>query len=117
MNMALLLGVAAVISAPAIKDPPNGPSGIIGEWELQSLTIGGKEMEPPAPPLRYKFTAEGKWVMCCGSHELAGQNRTYEVNDKPTQAWIELTADARTPDRRSKGIFQIEGDTLTLCTA
>ena len=116
MNAALLLGVVVGVSAPTIKDPPKKPPAIVGEWELESLTVDGAEAPPER--LRYKFSADGKWVICCGTREMTGLNRGYEVDAKANPPRIDLVTDTRLKDSiRTEGIFKLDGDTLTLCTA
>jgi uncharacterized protein (TIGR03067 family) len=116
MNPTLILGVVVGVAAPTIKDPPTKPSAIVGEWELESLIVDG-EKSPPAG-LRYKFAADGKWVIYVGSREMTGLHRGYEVDVKTNPPRIDLVTDTRLKDSiRTEGIFRLDGDTLSLCTA
>src|SRR6476620_7886401 len=118
MNVALLLGVAIVVSTPPIKDSPKPAPAIVGEWVPDSLTMGG--VTTTAPEGRsYEFTAHGLWIT--RRDGVAGKSYpdVYELDSKANPPTIDKWPLVRLDDNRAPspmlGIYQLEGDTLTIC--
>ena len=52
MHATLFLALA--LSAPALKDPPKKAPTVVGEWEVESITSGGRST-PTAPRIKVDF--------------------------------------------------------------
>jgi uncharacterized protein (TIGR03067 family) len=115
MNTIGWLGLALATSAPALKDPPKKAHDLTGEWLVEQVTSGGRRLE--SANLVYKFTADGKWLIYRDGMELTAPNRQYTADPKARPATVELIADATRPATRREGIYEVDGDTLTMCVA
>ena len=116
MQATLLLGAALALGAPALKDPPKKPHNIVGEWVVESAMTAGKARPQAGDPLKYVFTADGKWIVYRGERKLTGDQRGYVTDAKKDPPTIDLTIDVADQEtRKTLGIFKVEGDTLTLC--
>jgi uncharacterized protein (TIGR03067 family) len=117
VNPALLLAAALAVSAPALKEKPKADADPIGEWEMQSTTISGRETKTTGR-LVYSFTKAGKWAIERDGKELATTlDRRIEFDPKPPLPTIDLITNAASPTARLRGIYKIDGDTLTICGA
>ena len=114
MYPSLCLTLALTVSAPAGKDPPKkeAPS-LAGDWAVESAVIGGKRDDPPAGTT-WAFTADGKSVLSVAGGKGAGPGpSTYTVDAKKDPAQVDIAAGPK--GMPMKGIYRVEGDTLTLC--
>jgi uncharacterized protein (TIGR03067 family) len=115
MSATLLLALA--LAAPGPKDPPKKDAPApVGEWEVESVVIAGKPRALGPNPLYYTFTADGKWHI----HRAAGippaTDRAYYFDPKADPPTIDLNHEpAEQEVRLTRGIYKIEGDTLTIC--
>jgi uncharacterized protein (TIGR03067 family) len=108
--MSLLLGLAVTVAAPGPKEPPKKePPTLVGDWVIDSLTIGAEKFAEIHGT--FTFKPDGK----CES-KLDGQKSfttgAYTIDMKKEPPTIDLQEG---PDKPSKGIFKIDGDTLTMC--
>jgi uncharacterized protein (TIGR03067 family) len=114
MQALLVLGVAIALAAPAPKDPPKKVPSVVGMWEMESSMYAGVPRRLGAQPLRYEFTDNGKWYSYRGERKMA--ERTYSTNPKADPPTIDLNYDPTEQNPpMGRGIFKVEGDTLTLC--
>jgi len=116
MNATLLLGAALIVSAPGLKDPPKKANDPTGEWVVESTTSAGRMLAASAN-LVYTFTPDGKWLIHRDGMELVAPNRGFAHDPKPNPPTIDLISNATRPDTARLGIYKIEADTLTICTA
>ena len=115
MYASVLVGLAVLVAAPAPKEVPKKDPGIIGEWVVQKMVVGG--MDLPAPPGgqgTFNFTADGKLIVKEGAKEKPDE-ATYTVDTKKSPAEIDLIPPPKEKVGNMPGIFKIDGDTLTIC--
>ena len=111
MSTQLLVGLALVVGAPALKPTPKvpDPPSLVGEWVVESWIADG-EPEPCAGRT-VTFSKGGAFVAHeNGEHLGAG---TFTCDPKSDPAEVDM-AEGGSPDP-GKGIWKLEGDTLTLC--
>ena len=116
MNAVLLLTTALTVSAPALKEKPKAAEADpTGDWEMESTTVSGRP-SVLSGRLVYSFTKDGKWVLSRDGKELATTlDRRVEFDARAAQPTIDLITNAANPTARLRGIYKIEGDTLTIC--
>jgi uncharacterized protein (TIGR03067 family) len=107
------LGLALAASAPALKDLPKKANDLTGEWVVERVAVANKTLS--SGDLVYTFTADGKWLIHRDGTELPAPNRQYTADPKARPATVELIADATRPATRREGIYEVDGDTLTMC--
>ena len=114
---ATLLFAVLTIGAPALKEKPKADNDIVGEWVLESMTSGGRgRPQANASPLRYTFTADGKWTVTRGELTLGSGMRGYFTDPKKNPATIDLISDTTEQEQSPRlGIYKVEGNILTLC--
>ena len=115
MYPSVLVGLALVVGAPGAKDPPKKEVSIVGEWVGEKAVAGGKEKPVPEGGVTMTLTADGKFIVREGKREQAEQG-TYKTDTKKDPAEIDIMPPSEKAGRGTiRGIFKIEGDTLTLC--
>jgi uncharacterized protein (TIGR03067 family) len=114
MQGMLVVIAAFVLSAPAPKDPPKKVPSVVGVWEMESYTYAGTPRRLGAQPSRYEFTDDSKWFTYRGERKTG--ERTYSTNPKADPPTIDLNYDPSEQNPpMGRGIFKVEGDTLTVC--
>jgi uncharacterized protein (TIGR03067 family) len=112
----LLFGLALVVGAPALKDPPDTDPRLVGTWAVATATTYGVEV--PDYRLTITFARDGT---CQIAGEIGGQARSqcggYTLDPKRNPAQLDLTevTPGMPPVRTNLAIYKIVGDTLTLC--
>lgn len=114
---ASLLALAFTITAPALKEKPKADNEIVGEWLLESMVGAGKGRPQANPmPLRYIFSADGKWSVIRGELTLGDGTRGFHTDPKKNPAMIDLIMDVTEQEPTIRpGIYKIDGNILTLC--
>ncbi|HKB03931.1 MAG TPA: TIGR03067 domain-containing protein [Gemmataceae bacterium] len=110
----VLLSLALAVGAPQAKDKPKAEPSLVGEWELESRTLGGAPILPfaLAGRIRYTFKAAGECVITVGTG-VPPTRYTFLHDpkaDPPTFAFLQGAAGPVV-----EGIYKVDGDTLTLC--
>jgi uncharacterized protein (TIGR03067 family) len=120
----LLAALALAVGAPVPKDPPKSAPSVVGEWVAERSTFAGSDRPLPREPVRYVFAPDGTWALYRGDRKLPGEGRTYAAGPGESPPAIDLfydevDADRDPPARRQvvRGIYKVDGDTLTLCLA
>ncbi len=115
MHASLLLSVAIVVGAPALKSRPKGNTDIAGEWVVQRVETSGRRRPPPRGELRYIFHADGKLIVARGERKLGGDDRGYTFDPHKNPAALDLVADVTEQEPTiTHCIYKIEGDVMTL---
>jgi uncharacterized protein (TIGR03067 family) len=112
MNAALVFGVVLALGAPGEKDAPkkDAPT-VVGEWDGEKAVRGGKERPVPDGGIKITFTADGKMLFKEGNKDE--QTGSYKMDAKKIPGEIDISPPNE--DGTLKGIFKIDGDTLTIC--
>jgi len=121
MYPTLILALAVTAGAPAPKETPKkkeGPS-IVGTWSLERGESGG--MVIPLPPggneLSLTFNDDGTLVAHKGG-KGPDENGKFSHDPKKSPAEIDLTESRPGgKDMMIRGIYKIDGETLTICMA
>jgi uncharacterized protein (TIGR03067 family) len=107
MNTTVIFAALA-LGAPALKDPPKKEPTIVGEWAVESVSVGGKPASPASD--RWVFNADGTYLISCGQRSYPG---TFSHDPKGSPGQLDLTL---TDMGQQKNLcrFQIDGDKLVL---
>jgi uncharacterized protein (TIGR03067 family) len=113
--VALLVVPVAALAAPALKDrSPKDASSILGEWERVRRIDAGTDRGPDREPHRQTFMADGAWDYTYGGRPCGIAGMRYLTDPKQAPRTIDIhVLPGKLPSYR--GIFQVEGDSLTLC--
>jgi len=112
MPTSLVVGLALVVAAPALKERP-GPDAAspVGRWVIDSVTVAG-QVDKTADGTTIELTADGKLTFQFGAMEVAG---TYKTNPRTVPAQFDPTVGAAGASFPLLGIYKVEKDALTLC--
>jgi uncharacterized protein (TIGR03067 family) len=117
MNVRVLLLSAAVLLAAGFatadddpEPPKRGLDKLQGEWEMVSLETRGKK----GGNLKTRLTVKGAQWILGGNPKKGGNPPVIKVDASKKPMTIDLyPANSNRPTWR--GIYKLEGDTLTLC--
>ena len=112
--IALAAGLAH--AAPALKDRPKTEPGLVGEWEVVGVVVGGQSLNLKGVHIMFRFTSDGRWATWYrpnGRPPFA----PYSVNPKAGPPAIDLAAREGSDGVDSVGIYPLNGDCLTICQA
>lgn len=114
MNAALVFGLALAVGALGEKDAPkkDAPT-IVGEWNGEKAVRGGNELPIPDGGIKVTFTADGKMLFKEGNKDE--ETGSYKVDAKKNPGEIDISPPKEGGEM--KGIFKLDGDTLTICLA
>jgi uncharacterized protein (TIGR03067 family) len=111
VNTQLLVGLALIVGAPALKPLPPAPAPptLHGEWVVESFLSDGK---PEAcAGMTVEFATNNRMVVRKdGKVDEEGTYSTAPAKDPAELDWFEEDGKTRLP-----GIFRLEGGTLTVC--
>ena len=108
-----LLGLALTIAAPAPKEVPKPAATdnpLLGEWVVESHLSSGKPLPRFGKPERVIITRD-LWKV---EKELSAEsNLSLDPKKDPPQ--IDIWVPAQGEESRARGIYKVNGDTLTVC--
>ena len=113
MYAAALLVLSVSVAAPKLKDKPPQAPPIYGEWVRVGHTEAGAPVPPDAEPHHQVFTADGVWEYTYGGKGASG-GKSFVVDAQQSPPIIDIHMNAARLDSY-RGIYKVEGDTLTLC--
>jgi uncharacterized protein (TIGR03067 family) len=107
----LLFGLAVAVGAPALKEAKPDPSPV-GEWTVESSVFGGKDdgVMREAPIEKIVITPDRWTVVRNGDLRGGSQIAINPKKDPP-----EIDFDPGMGAGGIKGIYRLDGDTLTVC--
>lgn len=111
---ALLPAVALAPAAPGIKDRAPKEQPIIGEWIRVGHTEAGADRGPDRDPHHQVFGADGLWDYWYGARQGNTGRKTYTTDARQSPPTIDIHLNSDAP-AQYRGIYKVEGDTLTLC--
>ena len=109
----LLVGMALVLGAPNLKEPPS--KGLAGRWECTALTFNGKA-DPQWQGLAFDFTPAGGWAIYRDEKYIGGSDWTYKSDPKAGPGAIDLCPAVGGGGMVSLSRYKVDGDTLSLST-
>ena len=113
MSTHLVLGLALVVGAPALKPDPK-QTAIIGEWAYHEV-LGEDGEKLPCAEHRMVFGADGRVVVSIDGKGFGDNWYTVNVtSDPPTIDWSSPGAFG-IRQVSSVGIWKVERDTLRMC--
>ena len=114
MHAAAFLAITLPLAAPTLKDTPRD-QGLVGEWEsVRSVGSGS----PDEGKVRFVFTADGKWTSIRDGKQWDIAKTAYVIDSKAELPTIDLIYDlAAGPAATFRGIYKLNRDTLTICSA
>ena len=116
MSVRVVLPFAVVLLMAAdepAKDAKKEEDKLQGEWTMVSMeTRGAKHSEDDVK--KYTLTIKGdEWTVMKGLSPGAG--RTFKIDPSKDPKTLDLTIKLVNQERVSKGIYKLDGDTLTIC--
>jgi uncharacterized protein (TIGR03067 family) len=109
LPFAVVLLIAA--DEPA-KDVKKELDKLQGEWTMVSMETRGRKF-PDEEVGRYKLTIkDDQWIVTSGSQET---KQAIKIDPSKDPKTLDLTFKVGDQERLSRGIYKLEGDTLTLC--
>jgi uncharacterized protein (TIGR03067 family) len=116
MYPALLIGLAVTVAAPAAKEKKKDPPSIVGSWKLEKMEFGGMAMPVgDLGELSLTFAPDGAFIARKGGQEKPETGR-YTHDAKKSPAEIDVTETrGGAKDMTVRGIYKIDGETLTIC--
>ncbi|HEX3146705.1 MAG TPA: TIGR03067 domain-containing protein [Gemmataceae bacterium] len=112
----LFLATANLSAAPALKDPPPKEPAMFGEWLRVGHTEAGMSVAPDHEAHHQMFSPDGGWEYTYGGRQGSGGGKSFVINPRQSPATIDIHMGpvGRVP-ANWRGIYKVEGDTLTLC--
>jgi uncharacterized protein (TIGR03067 family) len=112
MTLRVLVSIACVLLA-ADDAAEEDLKKLQGEWVLESFNKEGEEL--PAKALKATMTVKGEpWLY---KSDIGEWSTTFKIDPSKTPKTIDMTIGTGKTARRQRGIYKIEGDTLTICRA
>lgn len=108
-----LTTLAVALGAPALKDPPAKTPTIEGEWTVEASLSGGKDdgVMTRSPIDKIIITAD-RWIVVRNGMGNPGSEISIDTKQDPPHLTFGA---AGVGGGGSKGIFKLDGDTLSVC--
>jgi uncharacterized protein (TIGR03067 family) len=113
MNATVLFAALAV-GAPGLKDKPAPPPGLDGRWAIETRVIGGQP--DPGDKSDHIRVAGGRWTILQPDGRTLEWAMDLDGAAKPPAFALYRTDDpGRLKPPEMAGIYQVDGDTVTMC--
>ena len=109
---ALLLGLAASVAAPALKDPPKDEAPLIGQWRLVEWIQSQAKM-PFTDGAGVEFLPDGKRLWRDGPDSPV-EERSYVLGPKSSPPAVDLIKPGDGEPILHRSIYKVDGDTLVI---
>ena len=113
MYAAAVLVLSVSVSAPQLKDKTPKEPPIVGEWVRVGHTQAGQAVGPDREEHHQVFTADGEWDYWYGERKTP-QQWSFATDTRQSPATVDIYRE-RPGANGWRGIYKIDGDTLTLC--
>lgn len=110
----LLFATPLAPAAPALKERPPAEPPIHGEWVRVGHTEAGAPVAPDRETHTQVFTSDGQWDYYYGARQGSSGNKSFKTDARQNPPAIDIHMDPAGPPQW-RGIYKVEGDTLTLC--
>ena len=111
----IFLTLTVAVAAPLPRDrPKKEPPSVVGEWVRVGHTEAGAAVPPDRETHRQVFTADGRWNYSYGAHKGAA-GLTFVADPRQSPPTIDINPGPGGIPNSYRGIYKVEGDTLTLC--
>jgi uncharacterized protein (TIGR03067 family) len=111
-NAVLVLSLS--VTAPQLKDKSPKEPPIFGDWLRVGHTEAGAPVPPDREPHRQVFKSDGEWEYYYADRVGSAGGKSFVVDPRQTPPAIDIHMD-RGAKAHWRGIYKVEGDTLTLC--
>ena len=113
MQASLYLVLVLAVGAPATKEnAKKNPPNIEGEWVAESIIDNGKPRPIPDAGISFTFTKDKDYIVVDNGMKSPASPFRIDLKKSPHEIDLDIACGFIL-----RGIFKIEGDTLTLCTA
>jgi uncharacterized protein (TIGR03067 family) len=108
----LLLVVGLLLAADSPEDVVKKEK-LVGAWKVVSLEANGQKIPAEAiKDFQFIFTADSLTRKKGGKAESGAG---YKLDPSKSPKWIDMTGTTDGKEQSVPGLYQLEGDTLTLC--
>ena len=113
MYAAAVIVLSVSVTAPQLKDKSPKEPPIFGDWLRVGHTEAGAPVAPDREPHRQVFKTDGEWEYYYGDKGAPG-GKSFAVDPRQSPPTIDISINSGA-STHYRGIYKVEGDTLTLC--
>jgi uncharacterized protein (TIGR03067 family) len=108
-----VLFAVAVPLASADEKADADLKAMVGKWKVEKAVLGGQDLTEHLKDMKFEITAGGKYTVEIGPENDAG-TFTVDPAKSPKQLDVKPTGGPN-KGKTVKGIYKIDGDTMTIC--